>query len=442
MILLTLLIFSLIVSTAYTKNLRRSVENAPRTGKSPAQQSAPSTAQFPKISVIVPAYNEAENIRDCAIAILESTPLSVDNLEVLIVDDRSTDDTLAIAQTLQQQVNDPRLKILAGQPRPANEYWAGKNWACAQAVEVATGDFLLFIDADVRLKPLAIETALETVETEKIDLLTCMPALVCECFAEWLVQPLMFNHLAVCFDFTAVNDPTVDSAFAAGPFMLFRRSAYEKIGGHEAVAGEIVEDVELSRRIKRAGLKLGLYAGSNLAFVRMYRSWSALWEGWTKNLYLGANRSWGMMVYMAAIMLFLYPIPWIGLFIILKQIISLFILPSPLGGGFTSSFFILPEFPPLGGVGGGDFFHLPSSIFLKRFLSGVEGPSSLLAIIVIWQQYNLRRLGAEISDCSTKYWWLGGLGGTLVAAIAIGSAIKTETGWGWTWRGRPLQIKS
>ena len=410
MILLTLLIFSLIVSTAYTKNLRRSVKNAPRTGTSPTQQSPQSSAEFPKVSVIVPAYNEAENIRDCAIAILESTRLSVDKLEVLIVDDRSTDDTLAIGQTLQQHLNDPRLKILAGQARPANQYWAGKNWACAEAVQVATGDFLLFIDADVRLKPGAIETAIATVETEKIDLLTCMPALVCDCFAEWLVQPLMFNHLAVCFDFTAVNDASkTDSAFAAGPFMLFRRSGYDKIGGHAAVAGEIVEDVELARRIKRAGLKLALYAGSNLAFVRMYRSWSALWEGWTKNLYLGANRSWGMMIYMAAIMLFLYPIPWIGLFIILKQLISLFPLSS-------------------------SFFLLPSSFFLL--------PSSLLAVIVIWQQYNLRRLGAEISDCSTKYWWLGGLGGALVAAIAIGSAIKTETGWGWTWRGRALQIKS
>ncbi|MEG4593255.1 glycosyltransferase family 2 protein [Microcoleus sp. F8_C2] len=409
MILLTLLIFSLIVSRAYTKNLRRSVKNAPRTDRISAMLSPESAAQFPKVSVIVPAYNEAENIRDCAIAILESTPLSADNLEVLIVDDRSTDDTLAIGQTLQQHLNDPRLKILAGEPRPANQYWAGKNWACAQAVQIATGDFLLFIDADVRLKPGAIETAIATAETEKIDLLTCMPALVCECFAEWLVQPIMFNHLAVCYDFTAVNDPTADSAFAGGPFMLFRRSAYEKIGGHEAVASEIVEDVELARRIKRAALKLGLYSGSNLASVRMYRSWNALWEGWTKNLYLGANRSWGLMVYMAAIMLFLYPMPWIGVFIILKQIISVFPLSSSV-------------------------FSLPSSFFLL--------PSSFLVIIVILQHYNLRRLGAEISDCPTKYWWLGGLGGALVAAMAIASAIKTETGWGWTWRGRALQIKS
>ena len=412
MILLTLLIFSVIVSTAYTKNLRRSVKNAPRTNSSSAQHLLPSTGLFPKVSVIVPAYNEAENIRDCAIAILESTALSVDNLEVLIVDDRSTDDTLAIAQTLQQQLNDPRLKILAGQGRPANQYWAGKNWACAQAVPEATGDFLLFIDADVRLKPEAIETAIATAETEKIDLLTCMPALVCGCFAEWLVQPLMFNHLAVCFDFTAVNDAAkTDSAFAGGPFMLFRRSAYEKIGGHEAVAGEIVEDVELARRIKRAGLKLALYSGSNLASVRMYRSWSALWEGWTKNLYLGAKRSWGMMIYMAAIMLFLYPMPWLALGILLAN-------------GEVANIITNSQLPITN-------YHLPITLL-----------TICLSVIVIWQHYTLRRLGAQISDCPTKYWWLGGLGGTLIAAIAIGSAIKTETGWGWTWRGRALQINN
>jgi cellulose synthase/poly-beta-1,6-N-acetylglucosamine synthase-like glycosyltransferase len=411
LLLLTLLIFSLIVSTAYTNNLRRSVKNAPRTSKGSVKESPSSTVHFPKISVIVPAYNEAQNIRDCAIAILDSTTLSVDNLEVLIVDDRSTDDTLAIAQTLQQQLNDPRLKILAGQARPANEYWAGKNWACASAMQIATGDFLLFLDADVRLKPRAIETAIETVETEKIDLLTCMPALVCDCFAEWLVQPLMFNHLAVCFDFTAVNDPTTDSAFAAGPFMLFRRSAYAQIGGHQSVASEIVEDVELARRIKRAGLKLGLYAGSNLAFVRMYRSWSALWEGWTKNLYLGANRSWVAMVYMATIMFFLYPMPWLALAILLAN-------------GEVAN--IITNY----------------QLAITNYQLPITFLTICLSVFVIWQQYNLRSLGSQISDCSTKYWWLGGLGGTLVGAIAIASAIKTETGWGWTWRGRALQIKS
>jgi len=115
LILLTLVIFSLIVSRAYTKNLRRAVKNAPRTERISARPSPGPAAQFPKVSVIVPAYNEAENIRDCAIAMRESTPLSADKLEVLIVDDRSTDDTKAIGQTLQQQPGDPRPKILAGQ---------------------------------------------------------------------------------------------------------------------------------------------------------------------------------------------------------------------------------------------------------------------------------------------------------------------------------------
>lgn len=115
MILLTLVIFSLIVSRAYTKNLRRSVKNAPRTERISARSSPGPAAQFPKVSVIVPAYNEAENIRDCAIAMRESTPLPADNLEGLIVEGRSTDDTKDLGQTLQQQPGDPRLKILAGQ---------------------------------------------------------------------------------------------------------------------------------------------------------------------------------------------------------------------------------------------------------------------------------------------------------------------------------------
>jgi hypothetical protein len=108
------------------------------------------------------------------------------------------------------------------------------------------------------------------------------------------------------------------------------------------------------------------------------------------------------MVYMAAIMLFLYPIPWIGLLIIFQNFTSIFLLPS--------SFFLLPSF--------------------------------FLALRVIWHQYELRRLGAEISECPPKYWWLGGFGGSLVGAIAIGSAIKTQTGWGWTWRGRALKSQN
>ena len=347
-------------------------------------------------SVIVPAYNEAENIQDCLASILDSTALSSEQLEVWVVDDQSTDETLAIAHSLQQQRHDPRLKVLAGQPKPAGEAWVGKNWACTQAAEQANGEFLLFLDADVRLKPGAIETTTHAAQQEQIDLLSCGPAIICGCLAEWLVQPLIISTILVGFNFQAVNDPKTETAFAAGPFMFFRRSAYEKMGGHRAVANEVVEDVELARRVKSSGLKLRYVLGSELAAVQMYRSWSALWEGWTKNLYVGSGRNLGAMLSFIALILLVCTVPWLVLLVALVK-----------------------------------FFLVGLSLW--------EGGTIALSIVTIGLQYDVRRRGAIVSQIQLRYWWLTGLGGVLVGAIALGSIIKTETGWGWTWRGRSLK---
>ncbi|MBD1923969.1 glycosyltransferase [Microcoleus sp. FACHB-831] len=404
-----ILIFSLVVSAIYSSKLRQSIAGA-NTLRSFVGAANPRLAGD-RVSVIIPAYNEADNIHSCAIAVLNSTPLlepplsqegiSSDlpspQVEVLVVDDQSTDETYALADYLQQNNGTERLKVIAGQTRPAGDTWVGKNWACTQGAELAQGEFLLFIDADVRLKEGAIEKVIQIAQQEQIDLLSCAPALVCECWAEWLVQPVMFNHLAVCFDFACVSDRNSETTFASGQFMLFRRSAYDKIGGHRAVAGEVVEDVELARRVKQAGLKLQYAPRPDIASVRMYRSWGALWEGWTKNLYLGAQRSVWLMVYLAFIMVMVYPVPWLGL--------ALF-----LGKCFFSNLNLL-DFLTIG-----------------------------LSLIGIWLQYNLRVEGAKISQCPPKYWWLSGMGGALVAAIALASVIKTETGWGWTWRGRELKL--
>ncbi|WP_339381633.1 hypothetical protein [Brasilonema bromeliae] len=168
------------------------------------------------------------------------------------------------------------------------------------------------------------------------------------------------------------------------------------MGGHQAVAGYVAEDVALARRIKESGLKLRHFLGANLAKLRMYRSWTALWEGWTKVLYLGAQRSLWLMVSLALLMLNIYLIPWLVLVI----------------------------------------------VFSKSFLIGwktVDLLAMCLALIAILLQYNLRTLAAQAFRSSPKYWWLHGLGGLLVAVIAIASVIKTETGWGWTWRGRVLK---
>jgi glycosyltransferase involved in cell wall biosynthesis len=381
---------SLIAIAIYYIKLKKSLSAAPRLASAPA-----TNLDSFKISVIIPAYNEAENIAECVLAALQKTKLQ-QGLEVLVVDDRSLDNTLAIIGNLSTELNDSRLKIIAGEPRPQGEIWVGKNWACHQAITVAQGDYFLFIDADVRLKQDSIETALYHATQNNLDLLTLLPGIDCDCLAEWLVQPLMINLLAVGFDYASVNDPQAENAFASGPFMLFRRTAYEKIGGHRAVASEVVEDVELARAIKQAGLRLQVLVGSDYLCARMYRNWNALWEGWTKNLYLGAQRQLFPMIQIIVGVLAIYTIPWLCLLLII-------------GKFFTNS----ANYSDYLGLG--------------------------LATIIIVLQYAARTLAGKNSQTPNHYWWLAGIGGILVAAITLASVIKTETGWGWTWRGRALK---
>lgn len=393
-ILLGLLSVALAIAVLYSTRLKIASDRAPNVAITAAEL-PPSTT----ISVILPVYNEAENLEDCVLSVLKGTSLSAEALELWVVNDQSTDDTWTLAQSLCQRLNDPRLKLFQGQPRPTGEVWVGKNWACAQAAEQARGEFLLFIDADVRLKPNAIESAVQMMQQEAVDLLTCMPKVVCGCLTEWLVQPLIMSTILVGFNFAAVNDPATDTAFAAGPFMLFRRGAYDKVGGHRAVAHQVVEDVELSRLIKFGGLKLKFVIGHDLADLRMYQSGAALWEGWTKNFYLGTQRNLKGSLNYVALVLLMCTLPWGGLLI-------------GLGQGFSQG------------------------------LSLLSGATLVLALMVIALQYDLRRRLQAGLGIAPTYWWLTGLGGLMVAAVVIGSIVKTETGWGWTWRGRPLKSTS
>jgi len=415
LIMLLIPYIALLQIVSFTNRLRSAVSNVPHlkpittsTREAILEQLAqPSTLgstsqsknqfeqRFPKVSVIIPAYNEEVNVQDCATSVLNSTKLPSENLEVWIVDDQSTDNTLSLAKDLQLELKDPRLKVLAGKPRPANQTWIGKNWACAQCAEQATGDFLLFIDADVRLKPRAIETIVQAAEEEQIDLLTCMPVILCKCFAEWLAQPLIINILFFSFDFAAVNDPKTKIAFGIGPFMFFRRSAYEQIGGHRAVGSQVLEDSELARRIKQSGLKLKAVSAPELSAARMYRSLTGLWEGWTKNMYLLAERNFWRILSLAFTMLFGYTVPWLALIVIPSKLL----IASP------------------------TLFDLVALC---------------LIIVAIYFQHESYKLGKQAYDGSTRYWWLSSIGGAFVAMIALTSVIKTKTGWGWTWRGRLL----
>jgi hypothetical protein len=348
---------------------------------------------LPTLAVVIPAYNEAVNLEDCVAAVLQSQLPDPQQLQVWIADDESTDGTPIIAQRLADQ--DERVHLIAVPPRPTDVRWMGKNWACTQAAAQAQGEYLLFIDADVRLKPEAVMTALLSAQMQQADLLSAMPQIECGCLAEWLAQPLMIRMLIAGFNPKGVNDAAQpEVAFAAGPFMLFRRTAYDQIGGHWAVADQLVEDVALARRIKAQGLRMRLMFGTAVMTVRMYRSFGSLWEGWTKNLHLGAQRQVTGTLLIALIA---------GCFAVPCLVLLLSTMEFLLGWQWAMV--------PLWGAAG----------------------------LWIWESSRWQQQAVAM-QLPTRYGWLRGLGGLLVAAIAIASIIKTETGWGWTWRGRPLAL--
>ena len=375
----------------FYRRVYQSIERAPR-----LIAVADPLESLPTITVIVPAYNEAVNIEAClsAIAANQSPALST---QIIVADDESTDETFALASQIADK--DENIHVFTVPPRPSDELWRGKNWACYQAVQKATGEYVLFVDADVRLEPEAIARALTEAKNHASDLLSCAPALKCDCFSEWLVQPIMASLLAVGFDFERVNDPSKpEEALAAGPFMLFRRTAYDRIGGHQAVAANPVEDLALAALIKSKGLSLRYVLGIDVASLRMYQNFSGLWEGWTKNYHIGGGRNALLTLVSAAAVFLIFSIPQIAL---ISAVVGLL-----LGANATS----------------------PAVLFTV----------ALLASTVVALQWYLRTASAKLMERSTKYLWLSWLGGAMVSAIAIVSLIKTETGWGWTWRGRSL----
>lgn len=239
------------------------------------------------LSVIIPARNESATIGNVLGSILASTHRS---LEVIVVDDRSDDDTAE--QVMHLARTDPRLRLVRGAALPVG--WFGKPWACQQGAAVATGEFLLFTDADTTHQPELISHALGGLLAEEADLLTLTSQQRCQTFWERLVMPQIWLLLGARYVPERINRATKPSQVVAnGQFILIRRSAYDAIGGHESVQGEVVEDLALAQHAFAAGCRVRMMFGERLLATRMYRSLGAMVEGWSKNLYLGSRQSMG-----------------------------------------------------------------------------------------------------------------------------------------------------
>lgn len=349
------------------------------------------------LTVVIPAYNEARNIGDCVSHVLASDPPCAD-WQLLVVNDDSTDATAALAIAAAEAVSLPqrRFSVLQAGPRPKGERWVGKNWACSCAADRLSSEWVVFIDADVRLKPSTLRRALRQAEADHADLLSLAPRLSCSCLAEWMVQPIMASLLGLGFPIQAANDPASAVAFAAGPFMLFRRSTYEQIGGHRSLAGEVVEDLALARRIKGKGFRLRYVLGLDALDVQMYADLASLWEGWSKNWFLGLDSSVAKALGAAAVVVLMFSGPWL------------------LMGSVPVLLALAPD----------------QAVWWFTLM--------VMAGIGISLQLGLRLWTRRSFDVPLRHWWLMGVGGLLVGGIGPTSVIRSLTGVGWTWKGRPL----
>lgn len=339
----------------------------------------------PLISVIVPARNEARNIRRCVEALLAQ---DYPRFELIVVDDRSNDATPHILAEMATRY--PNLQIKMGTEPP--DGWAGKPFALAQGADQAMGDWLCFIDADTFCRPSCLASTLATATQHEADLFSMLTDQELGSFWEKTILPLVFTALSIGFPANRVNNPERPEAIANGQFILIRRTVYQAIGGHRSVHDQIAEDKALAERVKRLGYQLIIADGRAVAHTRMYTNLPEIWEGWTKNIFLGMRDRLGLLLAGALI-----------------SLLGALLLPFWLLAGLL---WLLVSGHPAAWV--------------------VSGEASLLWAILLW--YRVR--AARAFNISPVYALTLPLGTLLFMAMMGASAYKVLSGQGVTWKGR------
>jgi chlorobactene glucosyltransferase len=240
----------------------------------------PDPPHIPHVSLLVPARNEARSIEGCVRGLLAQ---DYPALEVIILDDESTDDTGEILKRLTTE--DARLRVIHGQPLPPG--WLGKNWACQQLSQAASGEYLLFTDADTCHDPLMLHDSIAAALATNADLLSGMPHQEVKTWSEQLLVPILaWSFMAFIPIALAERVRAAFLSVSIGQFLLFRRSAYDQIQGHESVRDKVVEDFELARKIKKAGLQWRFVDATPRIHCRMYHNFREVFNGLSKNLYV------------------------------------------------------------------------------------------------------------------------------------------------------------
>ena len=256
----------------------------------------------PQTSLLVPARDEGRRL-PAALAGLRAQDVT----EIVVLDDQSSDNTAAVVRHAAEA--DPRVRLLRGTPLPPG--WTGKNWACHQLAAAARGDVLLFCDADVMLAPGAVDACWAQMRAQRAEVFSVFPRQHTATLSERLLVPLIDDVLLAFLPHQLLRWPVPSAATANGQLLMFRRGAYDVLGGHAAVAGDLNEDLALARRARRAALRLGLALGGDLVGARMYSGYRESVRGFGKSLRAAHGGHDGALALTAAWHLLAYTVPWL-----------------------------------------------------------------------------------------------------------------------------------
>lgn len=308
---LYLLILCIVLSAQYIFaffNVRQLKELGP--GAQGAEWLLNTNRELPiRLSILIPARNEATNIVQCVQSVVESETREA-AIEVIVLDDRSEDGTGDLVE--QAFATDNRIRLIRGAERP--DEWLGKAYACHQLAEVARGEWLLFLDADARLNKYSLRATLDVALQQRRGLITGFPRQVTISWAERLIVPLMNFTIGCHLPIALVRNRPLDPRFVAahGAFMFVERNSYMAVGGHAANKSDLVDDMALARAMKAAGEPVTLARISPHVQMRMYKDFRSVWNGYKKNMYAGVGRNPWILFSVLLVYVNLYVIPYIA----------------------------------------------------------------------------------------------------------------------------------
>jgi len=342
----------------------------------------------PLVSILVPARNEEHRVLDASVRSMLAQIYR--RLEVVAVNDRSTDATGPILRSIAN--TNPKLRVIDGIDPPPQ--WLGKPHALRQALDASRVEWILATDADMIFDPRAVTTAMKLALAKRLDAVTLIPHVHCLSFWERVFMPAFGWFMLMALPVERVNDPRRAEAVGVGGFFLMRRRALERIGGYEAVRGEVAEDLRVAEELKRTGARLRIEYAPELVSTRMQTNFREIWEGFTKNLFAGAKFSFWRAVGAALVVL---------VFSVAPPVIAAVCGVSVLSGG--------------------------SGIWVQLFIPTLLVWAIQVATFVLVN----RTWNVQIAYALTMP-----LGHALFVAILLNSAVLVAIGRGVMWKGRRL----